>query len=350
MKVVVVGGGFSGLAAAVALQEARHEVLLLERRGVLGGRAASTRDALTGEPVGGGTQVMTGAWRETLDLLHQAGLADHLTVQELQGWTLAHAGVTVSLVLAKDGMGGLLQGVADHFAGLGGVLRRRALAEAVAIAEGRVVGVRYVQRAETKPEIQAGKTSTVQSVAADAVVLAVPWSAVGRLLPEDLRGREPFAGLTQLEALPAVTVEMWVDRVVVHRPATSIRDGGVAWVIDRGRLCGREGAPQHLAVGLSPEWARESHANAEWVELARDALSRTFPAMTAARIERAIVLKEAEAAFAFDAVSRRLRPGPRTEIPNLFLAGDWTDTGLPASIEGAVRSGRAAARCLETRE
>jgi hypothetical protein len=164
-------------------------------------------------------------------------------------------------------MGGLLQGVADYYVGGGGGLRRRALAEAVEVAEGRALGVRYLQRAETKPEIQAGKRTTVETVAADAVILAVPWSAVSGLLPEGLRSRAPFAGLTQLEALPAVTVEMWVDRVVVHRPATSIRDGGVAWVIDRGHLFGREGAPQHLAVGLSPEWAREAHTNAEWIEL-----------------------------------------------------------------------------------
>ena len=73
MKVVVVGGGFAGLAAAIALQERRHEVVLLERRGVLGGRATSFRDAVTGEDVDNGTHLMIGAYTATLDLVRRAG-------------------------------------------------------------------------------------------------------------------------------------------------------------------------------------------------------------------------------------------------------------------------------------
>ncbi len=68
-----VGGGFAGLAAAIALQERRHEVVLLERRGVLGGRATSSRDAVTGEDVDNGTHLMVGAYRSTLDLVRRAG-------------------------------------------------------------------------------------------------------------------------------------------------------------------------------------------------------------------------------------------------------------------------------------
>jgi squalene-associated FAD-dependent desaturase len=449
MNVVVVGGGFAGLAAAIALQERRHGVLLLERRGVLGGRAASSLDALSGEPVGGGTHVLFGAWRETLDLLQRTGLGSRLVAQATPEWTFAdtdgatsvvrcppwrsplHLGLgllgmrapwrarwdalrlgvqvrqrlpppewtvaeylertrqatvtrralwdplvaallgdqpertaarpfasvlrelvwsdrrAASLVLIKDGLAAVHEGLAAYFTARGGVLRRRALAEAVGLAGGRAAAVRYQQRAETRAEMQAGKRATLETVPADAVILAVPWSAVGPLLPEDLRTRDPFAGLARLGAAPAVTVEMWIDRVVVERSATLAREGGAGWVIDRGRLSGRSGPPQHLAVGLAPGLASESHSNAEWIALAHTALSRLFPAMADARIERAVVFKEPEAFFASDPASQSLRPGPRTEVPNLFLAGDWTDTGLPASIESAVRSGFAAARCLE---
>ena len=82
MKVAVIGGGFAGLAAAIALQERRHEVVLLERRGVLGGRASSSRDAVSGEDVDNGTHLMVGAYRSTLDLVSRAGASALLLEQD----------------------------------------------------------------------------------------------------------------------------------------------------------------------------------------------------------------------------------------------------------------------------
>ena len=73
MKVAVVGAGFAGMAAAISLQDAGHEVVLLERRGVLGGRATSYRDALSGEEVDNGTHLMVGAYTATLELAAAPG-------------------------------------------------------------------------------------------------------------------------------------------------------------------------------------------------------------------------------------------------------------------------------------
>jgi squalene-associated FAD-dependent desaturase len=445
VKVAVVGGGFAGFAAAIALQERRHEVVLLERRGVLGGRATSSRDAVTGEHVDNGTHLMVGAYTATLDLVRRAGASDlvlaqdnlrlewvdekgvtalecpplgaplHLLVglfglrvplsvklqairmglavrfgRRPEGLTLAeyfrrcgqgaaarrllwdplalailnepveHAAAVLfhrvyqeaflrdhrasRLVFLRRGWGALLERVAAYFEGRGGIVRRGARVAGLVLENGRVAGVRYAQRAETREEVAAGRAPEERIEAADAVVSAVPAHALAALLPEEWRSRPPFAALARFGGSPIVSVEMWLDRVVVDRPMLGLRDSEVEWVFDKGRLYGREGVPQHLAFTVSSAYRSASKSNAELVAAAEGALRRYFPAMAGATVERALVQRDPHATFASSPELEPLRPGPDTEIAGLFLAGDWTDTGLPATIEGAVRSGLRAAR------
>ena len=81
--------------------------------------------------------------------------------------------------------------------------------------------------------------------------------------------------------------------------------------------------------------------------LAETALRRYFPAMAGASVARTLVLREVDATFSCDPASEAIRPRASTPVRGLFLAGDWTATGLPATIEGAVRSGREAARLVD---
>jgi uncharacterized protein with NAD-binding domain and iron-sulfur cluster len=136
---------------------------------------------------------------------------------------------------------------------------------------------------------------------------------------------------------------MWLDRVVVERPMVGLRESEMEWVFDKGRLYGRTGAPQHLAFIVSAAYRSTTRPNAELVAAAEDALRRYFPAMKDAAVTRTLVMRETDATFASDPAAEALRPGNRTPVAGLFLAGDWTDTGLPATIEGAVRSGTQAA-------
>jgi uncharacterized protein with NAD-binding domain and iron-sulfur cluster len=224
-------------------------------------------------------------------------------------------------------------------------VRRGARAEAIEIADGRALGVRYAQRALAREAIAAGRRPERRTEAADAVVSAVPARALLALLPGEWRARETFAVLDRLGRSPIVSVEVWLDRVVVDRPMVGLRGCEVEWVFDKGRLYGRAGAPQHLAFIVSAAYRSTPKANAELVAAAEEALRRYFPAMAGARIERTLVLREPEATFASSPETEGLRPGPDTPVEGLVLAGDWTDTGLPATIEGAVRSGlRAAGR------
>jgi len=191
-----------------------------------------------------------------------------------------------------------------------------------------VRSVRYAQRAETRGDIQAGKPAAVVTAPADAVVGAVPWSVLPGLLPEPWRAQEPFASAASLRGSPIVSIEMWLDRVVVDHPMVGLREGDVEWVFDKGRLYGRVGAPQHLAFIVSAAYRAAPLPNAELVAAAEAALRRYFPAMAEASVLRSLVMREAEATFASDPEAETKRPGPITPVGGLLLAGDWTDTAL----------------------
>lgn len=448
LKVVVVGSGFAGLAAAIALQERRHEVLLLERRGVLGGRATSFPDALSGEHIDNGTHLMVGAYAETLDLVRRAGAGDCLLEQrdlrldylDQHGYTSldcpalpaplhllfglmslrvpwsvrlqalrlglavrfgrAPAGQTLAeylarcgqgpqarkllwdglatailnetpelaaaslfhrvyreafltsrrasrLVFLRCGWGQLCERLGRYFESRGGRLRRRARVEGLELSGDRAIGVRWRQGAESRAGIQAGQRAEPHRAEAEAVVAAVPWHALPELLPADWRGRAPFEGLARLGTSPIVSVELWLDRPVVDRAMVGLRASEMEWVFDKGRLFGRDGSPQHLSFIVSAARRSAPRRNAELAAVAEESLRRFFPAMAEARVLRSHVLREPSATFACTPQNESLRPPVRSPIAGLWLAGDWTDTGLPATIEGAVRSGRQAAQALE---
>ena len=137
--------------------------------------------------------------------------------------------------------------------------------------------------------------------------------------------------------------------VVYDRPVTGERfaaavDSAVQWIFDRTPASGLASGGQYLAISLSGADAYVDRPVDDLREEFVPALQALFPAARGARVERFLVTRERAATFRQAPGTAALRPGPRTRIPNLFLAGAWTDTGWPATMEGAVRSGVAAAR------
>jgi squalene-associated FAD-dependent desaturase len=182
---------------------------------------------------------------------------------------------------------------------------------------------------------------------ADAVVLAVPHEQAAKLLPSGALPAETVAGWAGLGAAPIVNVHVIYDRKVMDVPFAAGVDSPVQWVFDRTRISGmhaRASAGQHsdgqyLAISLS---AADEYASTPVAELRMrfvPALAELFPAAKDATVTEFFVTREKQATFRQVPGTAKLRPKAATGLPGLVLAGSWTDTGWPDTMEGAVRSG-----------
>jgi predicted NAD/FAD-dependent oxidoreductase len=183
-----------------------------------------------------------------------------------------------------------------------------------------------------------------QEQVADEVVLAVPPAAAEALLPPDSLDI-PAGWAQRLGTSPIVNVHLVLDRPVLGSAFLAAVGSPVQWVFDRTGPSGLTRG-QYLAVSLS---AADEFVNVP-VAVLRDQLlpelQQLLPLLSSAGIVDFFVTREREATFRPAPGSAALRAGTRTRAPGLFLAGAWTDTGWPATMEGAVRSGEAAARAV----
>lgn len=190
----------------------------------------------------------------------------------------------------------------------------------------------------------AGPMSVVageERIEARTVIAAVPWFA----LP-DLFAVEPkplaavLARARAMASSPIVTVNLWLDRVVVDEPFIGLPGRTMQWVFDKRLVFG--GQTSHLSLVSSGASGVLDQTNDALIRTAHAEVLDAIPKARAARLLRATVIREPRATFSL-APGQPARPGPSTGLPGLFLAGDWIDTRLPATIESAVRSGHRAA-------
>jgi squalene-associated FAD-dependent desaturase len=180
------------------------------------------------------------------------------------------------------------------------------------------------------------------AIEADAVVIAVPHEAAARLVPAGALPAETVAGWAGLGAAPIVNVHVIYDRKVMDVPFAAAVDSPVQWVFDRTRISGmhaRGDDGQYLAISLSAADEYVDVPAADLREKFVPALAELFPAAAEATVTEFFVTRERRATFRGLPGTARLRPKAATALPGLVLAGSWTDTGWPDTMEGAVRSG-----------
>jgi squalene-associated FAD-dependent desaturase len=431
-RVIIIGGGFSGLAAGVRLSEQGLRVVLLERRKHLGGRAYSFLDSRTGDVVDNGQHLFMGCYHQTIAFLKKIGCLDRLKFQDrprvdfldrdngftsfecpslpppmhavvglfrMKGITLgdklrtfkvgraiqkngkpAQASMTVSewldrlgqsgrikqrfwypmaiatlnedpetasarmmKVVLKEAFGGggqsasigiarvglsdlYTEGASDFIKSRGGEVRTDAQVHRLLIEDGSAAAVELIDG---------------ERIEADYFISAVPPAALLQMLPEDLREGE-FSKLESLGSSPIVSINLWFDRPVIDHEFVGLIGTRSQWIFNKDLILSPARRSNQIAVIISAargfiDWTKQA-----LVEMALTELNELIPASRSAHLLHSRIVKEREATLAHTVESDSIRPGPRTAIPNLILAGDWTATGLPATIESAVISGNTA--------
>lgn len=200
-------------------------------------------------------------------------------------------------------------------------------------------GVRIITgQGVTTATASAVELSGGETLPADAVVLALPPDRARDVCPQALP-----SGIG-LESSPIVNVHVWYDRPVMDGLFTAVVDSRAQWVFNRTAMAGMGGPGQHLAVSISGARDEVSRPKPELTDAITTELAHLFPAAAHATVERTVCVKEPDATFAAAPGQAAMRPGTRTPVEGIVLAGAWTDTGWPATMEGAVRSGMLAAR------
>jgi squalene-associated FAD-dependent desaturase len=225
----------------------------------------------------------------------------------------------------------------------GGEVVLRSPVRGLKLETGKLAGVRFDENREES---------------ADAYIFAIPHTALAELLPESVKQSEPsLAHLDKIKTSPITGVHFWFDRIVMNEPFMTLLDTTTQWIFNKTALYGDSHTDSNAATGsakggqylqlvISASYDLLDRARQEIIDLCLAEVRHALPKARDAHLLKATVIKEAAATFSPEPGVDRWRPQQQTSIPGLYLAGDWTQTGWPATMEGAVRSGYLAAEAL----
>jgi squalene-associated FAD-dependent desaturase len=175
---------------------------------------------------------------------------------------------------------------------------------------------------------------------ADFYVLAVPHEAALGLIPQRITASEAqLRHIRNLQVSPITSVHFWFDRDVMADPFLTLIGRTTQWIFNKSRLSEEQTGGRYLQSVISASYELVGRSRQDIISLCHSELRGVLPEAANARLVKATVVKETAATFSPQPGSDRWRPSQRTPVRNLFLAGDWTATGWPATMEGAVRSG-----------
>ncbi len=220
--------------------------------------------------------------------------------------------------------------------------------EYIEARQGRILGGRTAVSLQSDGRrISGALLSDGSAVRGDAYVSALPWNELASILGPELEGQPFFQPMKGLKAAPIVNVHLWYDRQVMDEEFIALVDSPLQWVFNKTAILGRDDSgEQWVTISLSAAFEYVDKPKKALEDSFVAAMAEAFPRARDAKVKRVLVVKQNRATFRCVAGSERLRPTAKTPVENLFLAGDWTDTGWPSTMEGAVRSGDAAAEAV----
>jgi squalene-associated FAD-dependent desaturase len=186
------------------------------------------------------------------------------------------------------------------------------------------------------------------------LVLALPFEQTARLLkslPESSPQRSIILPkLDHFVYAPFTTIHIWFDRAVTELDQAALLDTRIQWMFNKSRIrrdeSGTFQSGQYLELVIAASFAELQRTREDILTSALEELGRFFPKVREARVLKSGVLKEARATFSVLPGLDKFRPAADEAGGNLYLAGDWTRTGWPSTMEGAARSGRLAAEAI----
>ena len=181
----------------------------------------------------------------------------------------------------------------------------------------------------------------------DFLVPAVPFDVLSRVLPQTTAADPLRQSLSQFETSPITGIHLWFDRDISDLEHAVLLDRTIQWMFHKSKYLAREngdGSYVELVVSASNSLVEKSRQ--EITDLALSELADFLPGVRSAKLLKSTVIKEVHATYSPRPGVDHHRPHAQTVWPRVFLAGDWTATGWPATMEGAVRSGYVAAQCV----
>jgi zeta-carotene desaturase len=180
----------------------------------------------------------------------------------------------------------------------------------------------------------------------DFVVLAVPYFAMAPLLPQTENAQPLREQISHFESAPITGIHLWFDRKVTDLPHAVLLDRTIQWMFHKSELQDRSGEGSYIELVVSSSKELIEKSRQEIIDLVLSEVREFFPQARAANLLKSTVIKELNATYSPRPGIDQYRPEQKTIWPHIFLAGDWTATGWPATMEGAVRSGYRAAEAL----